>query len=93
MLKCLVHLSTLGEAGRGVVETAACLGTPAGKNRVRESYVLTTYWSIILLIRWTELAPWQFEFPFAGSLTFTFPGAVFPYEGRSVALRLLCCTS
>ena len=27
---------------------------------------------IIVLIRWTGLAPWDFEFPFPGSLTPTF---------------------
>jgi len=27
---------------------------------------------IIMMIRWTGLAPWEFEFPFPGSLTSTF---------------------
>ena len=27
---------------------------------------------IIVLIRWTGLAPWEFEFPFPGSLSSTF---------------------
>jgi len=27
---------------------------------------------IIVMIRWSGLAPWEFEFPFPGSLTFTF---------------------
>ena len=27
---------------------------------------------IIVMIRWTGLAPWEFEFPFPGSLTPTF---------------------
>ena len=27
---------------------------------------------IIVMIRWTGLAPWEFEFPFPGSLTSTF---------------------
>ena len=30
---------------------------------------------IIVMIRWTGLAPREFEFPFPGSLTSTFPGA------------------
>ena len=30
---------------------------------------------IIVMIRWTGLAPWKFEFPFPGSLTSTFPWA------------------
>jgi hypothetical protein len=29
---------------------------------------------IIMMIRWTGLAPWEFEFPFPGSLTSTFLG-------------------
>jgi len=39
---------------------------------------------IIVMIRWTGLAPWEFEFPFPGSLTSTFldslPGI--PTRGR-----------
>jgi len=27
---------------------------------------------IIVMIKWTGLAPWEFEFPFPGSLTSTF---------------------
>jgi len=27
---------------------------------------------IIVMIRWSGLAPWEFEFPFPGSLTSTF---------------------
>ena len=30
---------------------------------------------IIVMIRWTSLAPWEFEFPFPGSLTATFRNA------------------
>ena len=29
---------------------------------------------IIVVIRWSGLAPWEFEFPFPGSLTSTFLG-------------------
>ena len=31
---------------------------------------------IIVMIRWTGLAPWESEFPFPDSLTFTFLGQV-----------------
>ena len=31
---------------------------------------------IIMMIRWTGLAPWKFEFPFPGSLTSTFLGGL-----------------
>ena len=30
------------------------------------------------MIRWAGLAPWEFEFPFPGSLTSTFPVALDP---------------
>ena len=33
---------------------------------------------IILMIWWTGLAPWEFAFPFSGSLTSTFLGVVDP---------------
>ena len=32
---------------------------------------------IIVMIRWTGLAPWEFEFPFPGSLTSTFLAMVY----------------
>ena len=39
----------------------------------RETSLLTTYWSIIIvMISWTGLAPWEFEFLFPGSLTSAF---------------------
>ena len=36
-----------------------------------DSLLVRTHF-IIVMIRWTGLAPWEFEFPFPGSLTFTF---------------------
>jgi len=48
---------------------------PGSVQRERASSLLTTYWSestIIVMIRWTGLAPWEFEFPFPGSLASTF---------------------
>ena len=41
---------------------------------------------IIVMIRWTGLAPWEFEFPFPGSLTSTF-------LANSGTLLLLRCSS
>ena len=35
-------------------------------------YLLVRIHYIIVVIRWTGLAPWEFEFPFPGSLTSTF---------------------
>ena len=34
--------------------------------------LLVRFHFIIVMIRWTGLAPWEFEFPFPGSLTSTF---------------------
>lgn len=28
ILHCLLHLARMGDAGRGIIETAVCLGTP-----------------------------------------------------------------
>ena len=57
-------------------------GTPARtyQEREREFFIdnqLVRTHCIIVMIRWTSLAPWEFEFPFPGSLTSTFlaPGA------------------
>ena len=35
--------------------------------------------SVIVMIRWTRLAPWEYEFPFQGSLTFSFPSYPLSY--------------
>jgi len=36
--------------------------------------LLVRFHLITVMIRWTGLAPWEFEFPFPGSLTSTFLG-------------------
>ena len=41
----------------------------------RESFIdnlLVRIHFIIVMVRWTGIAPWEFEFPFPGSLTSTF---------------------
>ena len=46
-----------------------------GFGREREFFIdnqLVRIHFIILMIRWTGLAPWEYEFPFPGSLTPTF---------------------
>ena len=59
--------------------------------RVREFFIdnlLVRIHSIVGMIRWTSLAPWEFEFLFPGSLTSTFlplhPGARLPVVGVRV---------
>jgi len=47
------------------------------REREREFFIdnlLVRIHFIIVMIRWTGLAPWEFEFPFPGSLTSTFLG-------------------
>ena len=34
----------------------------------------TSMWRSSVMMRWSDLAPWQFAFPFPGSLTSTFLG-------------------
>ena len=36
--------------------------------------LLVRFHFIIVMIRWTGFAPWEFEFPCPGSLTYTFLG-------------------
>jgi len=44
---------------------------------------------IIVMIRWTGLAPWEFEFPFPGSLASTFLSIrIFPLAGGPDAHEL-----
>ena len=51
-----------------------------------EGYVYDRIHFIIEMIRWTGLAPWEFEFPFTGSLTSTFlqVGGVWHHGGPCV---------
>ena len=47
----------------------------AGCSKEREFFIdnlLVRIHFITVMIRWTGLAPWEFEFPFPGSLTSTF---------------------
>ena len=53
----------------------AALGHPAAVRDQREFFIdnlLVRIHFIIVVIRRTGLAPWEFEFPFPGSLTSTF---------------------
>ena len=57
-----------GAAGGGWQST----GTPAWCSGVKErEFFIDNLRVRIVMIRWTGLAPWEFEFPFPGSLTST----------------------
>ena len=68
-----------------------------GMGREREFFIdnlLVRIHFIILMIRWTGLAPWEFEFPFVGRLISgegqTRPGGDFKKRGHvSQRLQLL----
>jgi len=48
-------------------------GTNASEREFGIDNLLVRIHFIIMMIMWTGLAPWEFEFPFPGSLVSTFP--------------------
>ena len=52
--------------------TAAWSAAPGGERVLFIDNLLVRIHFIVVMIRWTGLAPWEFEFPFPGSLTSTF---------------------
>ena len=82
------------------VHRCGSIGT--GKRSTRQSApgpdnLLVRIYFIIVMIRWTGLAPWEFEFPFPGSLTSTFRGLTGVVQSGwggarpgSLPLHLLC---
>ena len=71
-------------AGLGRAQDGGCCGRQEGL-RIDNLLVRTHF--IIVMIRWTGLAPWESESPFPGSLTSTFltPWEV-PWCGRGAAV-------
>ena len=70
-----VYHSTLGL--RVIKKKKKKIEGPSQYQREREFFIdnlLVRVHLIIVMIRWTGLAPWEFEFPFPGSLTSTFLG-------------------
>ena len=64
---------------RGFEELFACvrehaLAHAASSSPRERSNLLVRIHFIVVMIRWTGLAPWEFEFPFTGSLTSTLLG-------------------
>ena len=58
------------EAFRGVRDDQLSF-RPAERERVIDNLLVRVHF-IIVMIRWTGLARWEFEFPFPDSLTSTF---------------------
>ena len=55
----------------GAQSRAASFGLVSFKRELFIDNLLVRIHFIIVMIRWTGLAPWGFEFPFPGSLTST----------------------
>jgi len=53
------------------VSPARCRANPAERELFIDNLLVRIHF-IIVMIRWTGVAPWEFEFPFPGSLTSTF---------------------
>ena len=66
----LVHFRLLTNL-RGLRGTGARIGEEREIEFFLDNLLVRIHF-IILMIRWTGLAPWEFEFPFPGSLTSTF---------------------
>jgi len=52
--------------------SCAAVAPAVGEREFVIDNLLVRIHCIIVMIRWTGLAPWEFEFPFPGSLTYTF---------------------
>ena len=61
-------------------------GTRGGERDFFIDSLLVRIHFIIVMIRWTGLAPWEFEFPFPGSLTSTFLQQVQQHESGETRL-------
>ena len=65
------HQGRSHEAKEGAPRRARQGLSPQEKEFVIDNLLVRNHF-IIVMIRWTGLAPWEFEFPFPGSLTSTF---------------------
>jgi len=76
------HLFCRAYTSRGLAEKEV--------EREREFFIdnlLVRIHFIIVTIRWTGLAPWEFEFPFPGSLTSTFLAGRVPAQPGQLGAR------
>jgi len=60
------------------------MNTPSAEREFFIDNLLVRIHMIIVMIRWTGLAPWEFEFHFPGSLTYTLliPSAPFGADAQ-----------
>ena len=61
----------MGQTGQVIVDLGGVVQA-AEEEHDAPPHLLVRIHFIIVMIRWTGLAPWEFEFPFPGSLTSTF---------------------
>jgi len=80
----------LYDRGRGAAGVAADARTGQGERAIFIDNLLVRIHIIIVMIRWTGLAPLEFELPFPGSLTSTFLDALTDSrQGSRVSCLLL----
>ena len=69
----LIHALNAGDVyPRELMDLLEFLAEPPRENLSRVTEVTVRIHVIIVMIRWTGLAPWEVDFPFPGSLTSTF---------------------
>ena len=68
--------------GGGATDAGSAAGSAEREREFFIDNLLVRIHFIIEMIWWTGLAPWEFEFPFPGSITSTFPGEGGPSKRR-----------
>jgi len=70
---CSSTATSCGVKSPAVCRARACIASssPAESEFFIDTLLVRIH-CIIVMIRWTGLAPWEFEFPFPGNLTSTF---------------------
>ena len=87
-----IQVHACAENKRGAPSGSEPLTSRGLAGREREFFIdnlLVRIHFIIVMIRWTGLVPWEFEFPFPGSLTSTFFGCKQP-SGPSASFHSVC---
>ena len=69
------------QRGAPLVRRPAVLPQPSKREFFIDNLLVRIHF-IIEMIWWTGLAPWEFEFPFPGSLASTFQGTTLTYHAR-----------
>ena len=72
---------------RGRGRRSGCTACPPAEREFFIDNLLVRIHSIIVMTRWTGLAPWEFDFPFSSSPTSTFKLLCLFFLARDCPLR------